>query len=937
MLNLYTKAATTWRQLALGALVSLGATTAQAQVWSDMRPYTRTIPTRVTPVQQRGNTANRVNDLPYLQTFSQNVSGTYTDLGTSGTAITTANTDDANSAAQPIGFSFVFNGTVYTQFVLNTNGFIKLGSAAPASATDLFPLFNEDDQNIIAATSGIDLTGAADQTATPTEYRVATTGTAGNRICTIQFENLRDKPTTRTTSTVPSQMNTMQFQIRLFEGTNTIELVYGTWTSSGNTPTAQSFYIGLKGLSADPVDLNLTYKAPNQPWNTTIFENTITQNGTVFYLPHLVQNTHLPDAGRTYRFALPDNDVSVDAVYTLGEAPRAFATPHVPQAVISNAGNATLTNIPVTLAVRGPNTFTATQTVASLAPGATTTVTFAGYALTSTGTNTLTVTVPEDDVTLNNSATYTQVVTSNHLSYIDTTEAFAGGVGGTGVDGMLAVKYTLTQPTTLYEVRPTFAGGTSTNTAPYQVVVLDATGANGTPGAVLYTSPTQNRTTAGGTATVAIPNIAVSGSFFVAVKETSASNIGLAVQIEDPQRPNTFFAKLSTGAWIPLNTSNLNFVRLAIAASVGTPQTCQTPTATAVTSTNTTTAAVSFTAPTGATGYTILYGPGGFNPATSGTSVVVTGSPATITGLTSATVYQFYIRTNCSATSQSDLAGPFTFTTQCQPSIVTSFPYSENFDGVASGSIPCGYTVLNVNNDEETWQNRSSVPTDTGPIFVGSSSPNAMTYLYNEDGTTEADDWFFTPALFLRAGSRYQLAFKYRNSGANYPEKLEVKYGTAATVAGQTNTLWNNSNIATATVLTADANSATPVAAITPATTGNYFLGFHVYSAADQFFLAVDDITITSVSTGVSDALVQAVTVYPNPSAGQFTVDIRGANARAGLQVEVTNLVGQRVYTANVRDNFANKLDLSRLASGMYILKVKSGNDYMIRNIAVQK
>ncbi len=34
---------------------------------------------------------------------------------------------------------------------------------------------------------------AADQMANPTEFR-ATTGTAGNRVCTIQFENLRDKP-----------------------------------------------------------------------------------------------------------------------------------------------------------------------------------------------------------------------------------------------------------------------------------------------------------------------------------------------------------------------------------------------------------------------------------------------------------------------------------------------------------------------------------------------------------------------------------------------------------------------------------------------------------------------------------------------------------------------------------------------------------------------
>ena len=60
-----------------------------------------------------------------------NTTGTYTDLGTTGTAIATANTDDANSAATPIGFTFTFNGTAFADFVLNTNGFLELGTVAP--------------------------------------------------------------------------------------------------------------------------------------------------------------------------------------------------------------------------------------------------------------------------------------------------------------------------------------------------------------------------------------------------------------------------------------------------------------------------------------------------------------------------------------------------------------------------------------------------------------------------------------------------------------------------------------------------------------------------------------------------------------------------------------------------------------------------------------
>lgn len=65
--------------------------------------------------------------LSYIPGGAVNVAGTYADLSAAGAAITTANTDDANSAAQSIGFTFDFNGVTFTQFVLNTNGFVQLG------------------------------------------------------------------------------------------------------------------------------------------------------------------------------------------------------------------------------------------------------------------------------------------------------------------------------------------------------------------------------------------------------------------------------------------------------------------------------------------------------------------------------------------------------------------------------------------------------------------------------------------------------------------------------------------------------------------------------------------------------------------------------------------------------------------------------------------
>ena len=60
-----------------------------------------------------------------------------------------------------------------------------------------------------------------------------------------------------------------------------------------------------------------------------------------------------------------------------------------------------------------------------------------------------------------------------------------------------------------------------------------------------------------------------------------------------------------------------------------------------------------------------MYGPTGFNPATSGTTVSsLTAPPLNLTDLTPGTTYQFYVTLNCAAGANSGTAGPATFTTQ---------------------------------------------------------------------------------------------------------------------------------------------------------------------------------------------------------------------------------------------------------------------------------
>lgn len=392
-----------------------------------------------------GTTLAAQAQFSYNPIVSYNVAGTYTDLGTTGTAITTANNDDANSAAQNIGFTFNYNGTAFTQFVLNTNGLVRLGSVAP-SATNMFANY-EGGANV--GVDPISSTNAADvnllmpfnfdlqQGTSAAEYRVATTGTAPNRVCTVQWKNVSDKA-----DASPSQYTNFTFQLKIYETSNTIEFVYNTATASANTATGRFPTVGIKG-SDSTNDILVSKTSSLSAWSTSTF---IT--GTYAASTHNFRSVVGPDAGRTYRFIVQAaNDAAVYSVYTLGKLPT-VALPHSVQAYIVNTGSSTLSNLSVVLNVTGANTFTNTQAIATLAPGASATVAFSSLPTTLVaGVNTVTVSVPADGYNGNNSVAVQQTVnTTGAFSYIptDMTTMSVNSLGaGTPTSGLLlATKYT---------------------------------------------------------------------------------------------------------------------------------------------------------------------------------------------------------------------------------------------------------------------------------------------------------------------------------------------------------------------------------------------------------------------------------------------------------------------------------------------------------------
>ncbi len=132
------------------------------------------------------------------------------------------------------------------------------------------------------------------------------------------------------------------------------------------------------------------------------------------------------------------------------------------------------------------------------------------------------------------------------------------------------------------------------------------------------------------------------------------------------------------------------------------------------------------------------------------------------------------------------------------------------------------YTVIDVNGDGSTW--------------VYSSAVQAAQYKYSSKN--DADDWLITPGINLKAGKTYNVSFRARANGTKFHERIEAKWGKAATVAGMSNNLTDGvKELVNKTFQKFEKQ-------IKPTEDGKYYFGFHAVSEKDKFYLYVDSISV---------------------------------------------------------------------------------------------
>jgi trimeric autotransporter adhesin len=395
--------------------------------------------------------------------FSQPTGNTYTSIATTGTVINANGNDDTTVTQLPIGFTFAYNGRNFTQFAFNTNGFIRLGRggitrqySSNLQVPRVSPLHASADSNLILPFNFDLKPGTAAST-----YHYQTSGTAPNRILTVQWRNVSDKD-----SAAPAFIKAytnMEFQAKLYETTNVIEFAYGTFVTNPDATGTnfKSAGVGLKGTPGNRRGSVLyLQKSSTASWAATAAFKDSLETLTHFNFRRIP----IPASGFTFRFTPAVlNDLEVLQIFARGSEAVSLTTPTVYKAVLRNQGAAPITNRVITLRITGANTFTTTATIANLAVSAIDSVSFPAWSPTANGINLIEAFAAPDQNTANDTAFYLTTTTPNIVGQaIPDPDFSTGSVGyGTG-QGLLLARYKLTVAGEARAVRVFLPGGAAT-------------------------------------------------------------------------------------------------------------------------------------------------------------------------------------------------------------------------------------------------------------------------------------------------------------------------------------------------------------------------------------------------------------------------------------------------------------------------------------------
>lgn len=232
-----------------------------------------------------------------------------------------------------------------------------------------------------------------------------------------------------------------------------------------------------------------------------------------------------------------------------------------------------------------------------------------------------------------------------------------------------------------------------------------------------------------------------------------------------------------------------------------------------------------------------------------------------------------------------------------------------------SANLPYSYGFETADLDEwfitnegagNIWERMTATSSTPDP----SEGTYYMIYQYHE--TDPANTYLYSKGLNLEAGKNITLQFDYQGIDPWFPEAMEVKIGTAATVEGQTQQLWIDDEIGVYPYETASVNFTVPA-------DGVYYLSFRAFSEPDQFYLALDNVKVFEADLATQNNTKSTLKFYPNPVKDILTI----SDVKEISSYTIFDISGKQVVSDSAKSSKL-ELNVSQLKPGIYIVKTNS-------------
>lgn len=243
-------------------------------------------------------------------------------------------------------------------------------------------------------------------------------------------------------------------------------------------------------------------------------------------------------------------------------------------------------------------------------------------------------------------------------------------------------------------------------------------------------------------------------------------------------------------------------------------------------------------------------------------------------------------------------------------------PYTMGFEATDDFSA---FTIRDLDGD--------GAVVDVSSTYTHSGS-RCLRYLFPQNGI--GDNWVFTNCISLDGTTTYGLSFWYKVFDVTSTTPYD---GINAYLCSSNNP--SDTLVALATPPTAlDTIYYQVTSDFTPPATGDYFIAFRAFGNTVQNTLRLDDISLTSTPTGISEASKKAFSVYPNPSSGSIFIRSNN-NGEKNATVIVTNAIGQVVFTRSYETLMNEVIDLTGQSNGVYTVRVNTANGVSTQQIVI--